>query len=208
MREKRTTVGERLFWAYANLAMADMAVEKGATKYGKLEFMIRAKLNKGLAEGTMNPRTLMRDQKVRMSLPKECVYCGATTNLAIDHIIPTNRGGSDTGDNAIWACRSCNSSKSDRDLFEWWSAKKAGFPPLFLVRIYLKQAILFFTDQNRLQESWSDVTDSPFDLRFIPETFPSPDQLVFTQHHSSGHHPPQTPNQTDIQPEINRPPCA
>jgi hypothetical protein len=194
MSAKRTTIGERLFWAYSNLAMADMAVGKGADKYKTLHFMIRAKLNKGLTDGTMNPRTLMKDQKVRMKLPQECVYCGSILALSIDHIIPTNRGGSDTGDNAVWACRSCNSSKSDRDLFEWWASKKQGFPPLFLVRVYLKQAILYFTENNRLEEPWSNAHDSPFDLQYIPETFPPPSELIFTRHHPSGH---QRPNRVD-----------
>jgi hypothetical protein len=115
--------------------------------------------------------------------PWEKDFFGHTQKLSIDHIIPTNRGGSDVGDNAVWACRSCNSSKSDSDLFAWWFSKRDGFPPLFLIRVYLKQAIIYFSDQNRLEEKWVEIDDAPFDLAAIPLDFPSPDCMRFTFHH-------------------------
>lgn len=183
MAAKQKTVGERLHWAYANLAMAEMAVKNRHNKYSTIHFMIRAKLYKGLNDDSMSPRTMMKDQKVRMKLPMECMYCGNLNNLSIDHIVPKNRGGSDSGDNAVWACRSCNSSKSDRDLFEWWNAKRVGMPPLFVIRVYLKQAIEYFTRHGQLNEPWADVTNAPFDLNWIPESFLGPTELYFTLHH-------------------------
>ena len=43
----------------------------------------------------------------------QCRYCGATNDLAIDHIFPFSRGGSNEADNLQVLCRSCNSSKGD-----------------------------------------------------------------------------------------------
>ena len=177
------TVSERLFWCYANLAMAEAAVHKGCAKYGRAHFMIRTRLYNGLTSGDMSPASLMRDQIIRLKLPQECVYCGATEHLSIDHIIPSNRGGNDSGDNAIWACRRCNSSKSDRDLFEWWAATQSGFPPLFVVRIYLKQAMQYYETQGMMQTAWRTMPASPYDLNHLPETFPAPNELLFTPHH-------------------------
>jgi len=48
-----------------------------------------------------------------------CIYCGATEDLALDHIVPLNGGGSHREDNLVVACRSCNSSKGAKPLEEW-----------------------------------------------------------------------------------------
>ena len=183
MNAKSETVGESLYWAYANLAMAEMAVKERDKSYRKEHYMVRARLYKGLSTGTMSLLTLFEDQKVRMRLPMECAYCGAQDNLTVDHIIPINRGGNDSGDNAIWACRSCNASKADRDLFAWWQTHKTGFPPLFLIRIYLKQAIAYFIKEDRLHEKWTEVSNTPFDLSSIPQKYPTPELLRFTFYH-------------------------
>jgi len=47
-------VKEYLFYAYANLAMAQTAVVKNQAKYDRFNYMIRSKLYKGLLTGTMN----------------------------------------------------------------------------------------------------------------------------------------------------------
>lgn len=44
----------------------------------------------------------------------ECVYCGETRRLGLDHIIPQSRGGPDTFDNLVTACHWCNTRKGDR----------------------------------------------------------------------------------------------
>ncbi len=180
----KATVAERLYWRCANLAMAGMAVHDGDSAYARKHFMIRARLYAGLIKGTMTPRSLMRDQRTRMKMPQECAYCGDTRNLAIDHIVPTNRGGADSGDNAVWACRKCNSSKSDRDIFDWWFGSRPGFPPLFVVRIYLKQAIAYCIAHNLMDKRWSDLQDIPFALEHVPTDYPEPETLVFSLAHA------------------------
>jgi len=146
--------------------------------------MIRARLYAGLTKGTMSPRSLMRDQRIRMKLPQECVYCGDTQNLAVDHIVPTNRGGEDTGDNAVWACRKCNSSKSDRDIFKWWFEYRTGFPPLFVIRIYLKQAIEYCIANHLMDRLWGELHDKPFSFEHIPTDYPQPKTLIFSPFHA------------------------
>ena len=173
-------VSELLYWSYANLAMAEKAVHDGDSKYSTLHYMIRARLFSGLATGKMSPRSLMLDQRIRMKMPQACVYCGSESHLSIDHIVPTNRGGSDSGDNAIWACRRCNSSKSDRDLFDWWFNYREGFPPLFVVRIYLKQAIDYFLTNSLMDEPIENVIGHPFLIEKVPTSYPSPGSLRFT----------------------------
>jgi 5-methylcytosine-specific restriction endonuclease McrA len=43
-----------------------------------------------------------------------CQYCGATTRLTIDHVLPRSKGGQDTWENLVVACSSCNVKKSDK----------------------------------------------------------------------------------------------
>ncbi|MBL7128224.1 MAG: HNH endonuclease [Ignavibacteria bacterium] len=47
-----------------------------------------------------------------------CQFCGASSNLTIDHIIPKSRGGEDTWENLTTACIKCNNKKGDRILEE------------------------------------------------------------------------------------------
>ncbi|MCX6621012.1 MAG: HNH endonuclease [Acidobacteria bacterium] len=72
-----------------------------------------------------------------MVLPQACCYCGSRECLSVDHLIPTKRGGANSGDNMVWACRSCNSSKCARDALEWL-AERNEFPPVLLLRRYLQ----------------------------------------------------------------------
>lgn len=48
-----------------------------------------------------------------------CVYCGSKEFIACDHVLPRSRGGRDTMNNLVAACRSCNSSKRDKTPEEW-----------------------------------------------------------------------------------------
>ena len=164
--------------------MAEMAVHDREAMYGRKHFMVRARLYAGLIKGSMSPRSLMRDQKIRMKLPQECLYCGSNQALSIDHVVPTARGVLDSGDNALWACRSCNSSKGDRDLFEWWFGCRLGFPPLFAVRVYLKQAVIHCTVNQLLDRLLVDAEQQPFALDKIPSNYPEPGVFIFSPFHA------------------------
>ncbi len=51
----------------------------------------------------------------------ECVYCGCSNQkiLTLDHVIPQSKGGKDTWDNLVTACRPCNAEKADLTLDEY-----------------------------------------------------------------------------------------
>ena len=44
----------------------------------------------------------------------ECQYCGATSDLTIDHIVPLSRGGKSLFENCVTACKLCNSKKTNK----------------------------------------------------------------------------------------------
>jgi 5-methylcytosine-specific restriction endonuclease McrA len=114
-----TTIGELLHWSYANLAMAHSAVTRKSNRYERIDYIIRSRLYKGLQGGTMKPGHLAEDERLKMILPQSCCYCGQSEYLAADHLIPRKKGGAHSGDNLVWACRSCNSSKHADDVLEW-----------------------------------------------------------------------------------------
>jgi 5-methylcytosine-specific restriction endonuclease McrA len=43
-----------------------------------------------------------------------CQYCGSTTDLTLDHVIPKSKGGKSTWDNLVTACMKCNNKKDNK----------------------------------------------------------------------------------------------
>ena len=173
---KPMTVGELLHWSYANLAMAHSALTDNAETYGRTHFMIRARLYKGLNAGTITIGSLADDERLKMILPQACCYCASKDHLSVDHLIPTKKGGSNTGENLVWACRSCNSSKCATDALEWLALRKQ-FPPLLLLRRYLKLALELSRERGLLEAKLGTVPDLPFSLTAVPVSYPKPMHL-------------------------------
>lgn len=178
-KEDLKLVKERLFWSYANLAMAHHSVEAGEAKYSKLAFMIRARLYKGLMTGKMHVGTIFDDEKVKIDLGKSCSYCGSNESLALDHILPRKFGGRDLAENLVYACRSCNSSKGSKDLMEWYKTKNR-IPPLLVLRRFLK-LVIEHCDKNQLLDLPIEAIDREvhqFSIEDIPVYFPKPNLLT------------------------------
>lgn len=170
------TIKELLYWSYANLAMAHAAVTRKDNKYGRRHFIIRSRLYKGLNEKTMTIGQLAEDEKLKLFLPQACCYCGSKELLVADHLIPTKRGGENKGDNLIWACRTCNSSKGAKDMLEWFN-EKGQFPSLLLLRRYLKLAIELCQNKEIMDIELSKAPEIPISISEIPVSFPQPNQL-------------------------------
>lgn len=169
---------ELIFWSYANLAMAQDGVERHIDKYDRLSFMIRARLYKGLTSGKMQIHSLFDDEKYKIANGAKCVYCGSMDNLSVDHIIPRKAGGSDSSDNLVCCCKACNSSKGDRNMMNWFTAKEL-FPPLLVLRRYLKLEFQYFDEKNLLGEEISsfDWSATPYSAKDIPVDYPHPSFL-------------------------------
>src|SRR6202790_4663186 len=43
-----------------------------------------------------------------------CQYCGARSNLTVDHVIPRSKGGASSWENIVASCAPCNRRKRDR----------------------------------------------------------------------------------------------
>jgi 5-methylcytosine-specific restriction endonuclease McrA len=43
-----------------------------------------------------------------------CQYCGARSNLTVDHVIPRSKGGPSSWENIVASCAPCNRRKGDQ----------------------------------------------------------------------------------------------
>ncbi|MFZ2447834.1 MAG: HNH endonuclease [Syntrophobacteraceae bacterium] len=178
MPPKINTVRQHIAWSYANLARAHSALQDGVSKYKTIHHIIRNKLYHGFVSGKMSMRSLYDDERLKMIVSQACFYCGSRLNLAVDHLIPRIKGGSDESDNLIWACRKCNSSKQGRDMLLWMQSKGI-FPPVLLLRRYMKIVAHHCEEHGHMDMELSQAgeVDMPFDLRLLPVEFPPLSEL-------------------------------
>ena len=144
------TVRRLIYWYYAEL------IAKAAGFEGNYGFAISR--YKKLLSGEMAWSSTVRDYQKEMEKGRVCVYCSATENLSTDHIIPISRVGVDprvmrlldSPDNCVCACRQCNASKSDRDVFQWYGPERLDEIPKLVLSKFLKLAYELHETQGTL----------------------------------------------------------
>ena len=74
------------------------------------------------ADGAFSQEDLDR---IRKSQKDRCGFCRLKLSGGghLDHIIATSKGGTNNPNNLQWLCKSCNTSKKDRDQIEWAQSK-------------------------------------------------------------------------------------
>lgn len=172
------TVSDQIYYAYANLAMAYDAVSKGLIKYDRICFMIRSRLYKGLQKGDMKIHSLLDDEKTQVAKWHQmCLLRRRYRDLDRPYD-STNKGGTDISDNLVCACKTCNSSKGKKDIMEWYNDKQS-FPPLMLLRRYIKLIYNYcYTDcLPDLKLDDPKLNSLPFSIKSLPINYPTPDKL-------------------------------
>ena len=172
--------GEYLFWSYANLQMLCAALSMGKEKYDKSCYMIRAKAFKAYKEERWNIHDLLEFNVAKIKENDYCWYCGKEmkpSKLTKDHVFPRSKGGANDMDNIIMVCKTCNSSKGNMDLFEWYAEVRKEWPPLNILIHYLKNIYLYSND-NGLMDKHAEEMDAmelPFKWQYIPLDYPQPE---------------------------------
>ncbi|MFQ5895501.1 MAG: HNH endonuclease [Nitrospinota bacterium] len=110
------TIREEIFYEYAKLISRSVFS-------GHINYRFVSDRFKALRDGQATMSGTNREWQKEQELPKECVFCGVLENLQVDHLIPRNRGGSDSTDNMVWSCPSCNASRKDQGIFQWLGLK-------------------------------------------------------------------------------------
>ena len=170
------TVGEGLYWSYANLVMAYASKRHGKEKYQQTDFIIRNKTYHGLMRGTLQMGSFFMDEKSKIGAT-HCWYCKTAPFTSLDHLVPQFSGGAHSADNLVPACKSCNSSKGKKDFLEWMAVREQ-FPPLHSLRRYLKLAVRHCVEQDIMGKPLAEVAEItpaiPFSLLSLPYDYPMP----------------------------------
>lgn len=76
---------------------------------------------------------------------KVCVYCGAE-GTTFDHIVPISRNGTTEYSNLVLSCKSCNSSKRDKDVHSWCIKHKIAVPKIIIELMIMSKRIQTLTE--------------------------------------------------------------
>ncbi|MFY4775513.1 HNH endonuclease [Metabacillus sp. RGM 3146] len=71
--------------------------------------------------GVMN--VLLKAEFAEVKAKKRCIYCGneiSGFNSTVDHVTPMKLGGPNARANVVQACRSCNSSKNHKPVYQFY----------------------------------------------------------------------------------------
>ncbi len=107
------TVRDLIFWQYAKI-IADSA------GIGKRDYGFIMNKFKQLRAGSISWNEIREYIKERETGDR-CGFCGATADLTLEHLLPLKFNGPNTERNLVWICKSCNSKKGARRLYEYFA---------------------------------------------------------------------------------------
>lgn len=143
------TVKGLIFWQYAEIISESAG-------YGKKQFGFVMDRFQKLSSGQISWSTSIREYVKEREKSDVCIYCGSKRDLTLDHVLPRCRNGPDSPDNAVWVCQSCNSSKGDKRLYEWFGLERRNEVPRIAEGKYLK--LLYSMHEKMGTLEISDVT--------------------------------------------------
>jgi len=143
------SIRDLIYWQYTKIIWE--AAGTGKRNYG----FVMNRFQK-MVSGDISWSTSIREYVKEREQAGECIYCGARTDLTLDHILPLSKGGPDSPDNAIWVCQHCNSAKGDRRLYEWFGLDKRYEIPRIAEGKYLK--LLYSLHENTNTLNLEDVS--------------------------------------------------
>ena len=159
------TVRQLLAQCYAYLVRAAAARSEGAQRYATVHHKLARAFYRDVLAGAKRIGSFYGEEREKLGTV-QCMYCGASGRLSLDHLVPRLAGGPDDTNNLIPACRTCNSSKGARDVMAW-HVQKGRYPRRAVVRRYIKLAWHWCERNGRLDRTLDDAGEMPFDLRAL-----------------------------------------
>lgn len=147
------TIKDLIYYRYAKL-ISDSA------GFGKENFGFIQTKFKQLKSREIEWSGAIREFIKQMEKGNICEYCNSTENLSLDHLIPRSKMDIESGDNAILACRNCNSSKGNKGLYEWYGYNKRNEIPRIAEGKYLKLLYKLHEEKGTLDMNLEDIKNS------------------------------------------------
>jgi len=144
------TVRDLIYWQYAKIISESAGA--GKKRYGFVMNRFK-KLQGGEIEWSGTIREYVHERE----MPNRCIYCGSMESLSYDHLIPRSRGGPDIPDNVVIACRTCNSSKGERGVYEWFKLDRRYEVPRIVEGKYLKLLYQVHSENGTLDAGREDL---------------------------------------------------
>jgi|WetSurMetagenome_2_1015567.scaffolds.fasta_scaffold74657_3 hypothetical protein len=126
------TIKDTIYWQYAKLISKSAGMKINESRAFQMSTF------KKLQSGEMKWSSAIREWLREHEKEGECIYCGAKEDLTTEHILPRSCGGPDTPENAIRVCKSCNSKKGAKRLYEWFGHDNRDKIPRIAEGKYLK----------------------------------------------------------------------
>jgi hypothetical protein len=144
------TIRDLIYWQYAKIISESSGM-------GKTQYPFLMNRFKNLQSGEIEWSGSIREYVREREMPNQCIYCGSTEGLSCDHLIPRDRNGPDTSDNAVMACKSCNSSKGDKGVYEWFKLERRDDLPRVVEGKYLKLLYKLHEERGTLDAGRADL---------------------------------------------------
>jgi 5-methylcytosine-specific restriction endonuclease McrA len=148
-----TTIEHLIYYQYSKIvAKSAFKVPDGMSAKGKHYGFVK-KTFRELSTGVKQWSDITREDWQFVESEEKCIYCGATSNLHKEHIVPKSLSINERCSscdhiqqihNQVWACESCNSSKGTMGLYEFFKKqhpterKYYDLIPKLLEKKYLK----------------------------------------------------------------------
>ena len=142
------SIRDLIFWQYAKI----ISESAGA---GKKNYGFVMNRFKKLQSSEIVWSTSIREYIKEREKLDECIYCGAKTDLTLEHILPKCCGGPDSPDNSVWICKSCNSRKGGKRLYEYYELDNRYDLPRIAEGKYLK--LLYSLHEKKRTLNVTDV---------------------------------------------------
>lgn len=164
------TLRDLIFWQYAKIISESAGFRK--SNYGFIMDRFK-RLRSEEIEWSSSIREWIHEREN----PDQCIYCGAIEKLTVEHMIPLSRGGPDHPDNAVMVCGSCNSSKGNKRLYEFYGLKNRNKIPRIAEGKYLKLLYDELDQRNLLDMDRKSISDL-CDMCDLGEKCPVPENLT------------------------------